>query len=354
MNESTSFSVDGRGASENPENRFHDTHREPDPEHTDREAPPDPDTSVIRTQPESILTQNDSPDVGFELSMNPYRGCEHGCIYCYARPTHEMLDFSSGLDFESQIIAKENAPSLLKDELQDPSHTPQPIAISGVTDPYQPVEEELEITRGCLDVLSDCNHPASIITKNDLILRDRDLLKRMAESKTVVVNVSVTTLNSELAGKMEPRTSRPHRRLHTIEKLSDAGVPVNVMVAPVVPGLTDHEIPDILQAASEAGACSASYVMLRLPRDVKTLFQNWLDEELPEKKNKVMNRIREIRDGDLNDTTFHRRMKGEGTFAEQVSSLFSVGCKQAGLNDAPPELCTDAFEPPSGPQKKLF
>lgn len=354
MDNSNSYTVGGRGASQNPENRFQDTHREPDPEHTDRKSPPDPDTSVIRTQPNSILTTNDSPDVGFDLSLNPYRGCEHGCIYCYARPTHEMLDFSSGLDFETQIIAKENAPSLLKKELRDPAHTPKPIAISGVTDPYQPVEEELEITRGCLQVLSSCKHPASIITKNDLILRDRDLLKPMAEQSTIVVNVSVTTLDTELAGKMEPRTSRPHRRLQIIEELSEACIPVNVMVAPVVPGLTDHEIPEILQAASDAGASSASYVMLRLPRDVKTLFKTWLDDELPEKKNKVLNRIRAIRDGDLNDTTFHQRMTGEGTFAEQIASLFSIGCKQSGLDETRPELSSDQFEPPAGPQKKLF
>ncbi len=354
MNNSTSYSVDGRGASRNPENRFKDIHRDPDPENTDRDAPPDPDTTVIRTRPESILTTNDSPDVGFDLSLNPYRGCEHGCIYCYARPTHEMLDFSSGLDFETKIIAKENAPALLKKELRDSSHNPQPIAISGVTDPYQPVEEELEITRGCLQVLSDCAHPTSLITKNDLILRDRDLLKPMVEKDAIVVNVSVTTLDPELAGKMEPRTSRPHRRLQTIEKLSSAGIPVNVMVAPVVPGLTDHEIPEILQAASQAGATSASYVMLRMPRDVKTLFKNWLADELPEKKNKILRRVREIRDGDLNDTTFHKRMKGEGTFAEQIASLFEVGLKQSGLTDERPELSSQHFKPPSGPQKKLF
>ncbi len=353
MNNST-YSVDGRGASDNPENRFQDVHREIDPEVSDCKEPPDPETEIISSSPESILTSNNSPDVGFDLSLNPYRGCEHGCVYCYARPTHEMLDFSSGLDFESRIIAKENAPSLLEEELMDDGYTPSTIAMSGVTDPYQPIEEELEITRGCIGVLAETGHPVSIITKNDLIQRDIDLLAELAACQAVVVNISVTTLDTKLAGKMEPRTTRPHRRLKTIRALSEAGIPVRVMVAPVIPGLTDHELPRILNAASEAGAEWASYVMLRLPRAVKDLFTNWLDEHVPEKKNKILNRIRDIRDGDLNDTTFHRRMKGEGIFAEQIASLFETGCRQADLETDRPDLSSEKFTPPSGPQKKLF
>ncbi len=354
MNKINDYSVDGRGASDNPENRFHDIHYDPDPEHTDLEEPPDPDTTVIRERPKSILTTNDSPDVGFETSLNPYRGCEHGCVYCYARPTHELLDLSAGLDFESKIIVKENAPSLLKEELKDPSYEPQVVSISGVTDPYQPLEEEFELTRGCLEVFAECRNPVGIVTKNDLVLRDLDLLKPLADDDAVVVNVSVTTLNPSLCGVMEPRTSRPHRRLKTIEKLSNAGIPVNVMVAPVIPGLTDEEIPDILAAASDAGARSAGYVVLRLPRSVKDLFQDWLDEHLPSKKNKILNRIRDMRDGDLNDRSFHSRMKGEGIYAEQIERLVETGCRNAGLNEDRPSLDSSAFTPPSGPQKKLF
>jgi len=346
--------VDGRGAPGNPENRFHDVRRELDPENTDVETPPDPDTTVIRERPKSILTSNDSPDVGFEKSLNPYRGCEHGCVYCYARPTHEMLDMSAGLDFESRIIVKENAPELLREELAAPSYDPQVVSISGVTDPYQPLEEEFELTRGCLEVFSACSNPVGIVTKNDLVLRDLDLLTELAGDRAVVVNVSVTSLDPELCGVMEPRTSRPHRRLQTIRELSDAGVPVNVMIAPVVPGLTDEEIPEILDAAAEAGAASAGYVVLRLPRAVKDLFRDWLDEHLPARKEKVLNRVRSLRGGDLNDTSFHSRMTGEGIYAEQIANLFEVGCQQAGLDEERPSLNTDAFSPPSGPQMSLF
>lgn len=352
-NNSNTFNQ-GRGASDNPKNRYKNLHHEQDPEQTDLEHPEEPETELIRDDSETILSENDSPDVGFDVSVNPYRGCEHGCIYCYARPTHEMLGFSSGLDFESRIVFKPNAPELLRKELSSSSYEPAPIAISGVTDPYQPVERKLELTRGCLEVLSNCRHPAGIVTKNELVTRDVDLLSSLAEYSCIVVSVSVTTLDKELCRKMEPRTSQPHRRLRTIERLAEAGIPVRVNVAPVIPGLTDHEIPEILEKASDAGANYAAYVLLRLPRKVKDLFINWLEEEFPDRKKKVLDRIRSTRGGDLNDSTFHSRMKGSGIFAGQVRQLFEVGCRNNDLETEGPSLDRSHFRSPGATQRSLF
>lgn len=347
-------SVPGRGASGNPKNRFKEYHREIDPDNTDLEEYIEPDTKLIRDSSRSIITENDSPDVSFDVSLNPYRGCEHGCIYCYARPTHETLGFSAGLDFESRILIKENAPELLREELSDPDWEPEVVALSGVTDPYQPIEEGLELTRDCLKVFRKFRNPVSIITKNDLVTRDLDLLSTLHEQNCVRVNLSITTLDQEICREMEPRTSQPHRRLKAVKKLADRDIPVRVMVAPVIPGLTDHELPRILERAAEAGATSAGYVPLRLPHGVKDLFLNWLEEVFPEKKNKITNRIRSMRDGALNDSSFHSRMEGSGVFAEQMKSLYQVGLEKSGLSESGTALTTSNYSRPGPEQLSMF
>ena len=268
----------------------------------------------------------------FESSVNPYRGCEHGCIYCYARPTHEFLGFSAGLDFESRIMVKEDAPELLAKELSSPRWKPQTLVMSGVTDPYQPVERRLQITRRCLEVLARFRNPVAIITKNQLVTRDLDLLGELAEHQAAAVNISVTSLDPKLQRVLEPRTSTPRARLEAIAQLRKAGVPVGVMVAPIIPGLTDHEAPAILQACAEAGAQFAGYIVVRLPYAVAPLFERWLEEHFPDRKEKVLGRIRHLRGGErLNDPRFKSRMRGEGIFAEQIRALFEAGCKRAGI-----------------------
>lgn len=350
--------VSGRGASENPVNRFQEIHHVHDPEETDlrKEELPDPDTIFLKDTSRSIITENQSPDVGFDCSINPYRGCEHGCIYCYARPTHEHLGFSSGLDFESRILVKTEAPALLREELSQPAWTPKTIAISGVTDAYQPVERQLTLTRDCLKILAEYRNPAAIITKNHLVTRDLDLFETLADYQAIRVYISVTTLDHELCGAMEPRTSRPHKRMEAIEQLASHGVPVGVSIAPVIPGLTDEEIPNILEEARNAGASFAGYVMLRLPHQLPQLFKNWLEDHVPGKKEKVLDRITSIREGSLNDTQFHERMKGSGPYAEQIESMFYTFCKQYGYRSEQPSLNTSSFIPPdeSGIQRSLF
>src|SRR5688572_15242967 len=287
--------IKGRGAAENPANRFEPIEYVPDMDAYDPDEPPPP-TMVFRDNTKKIIARNNSPDVGFEFSINPYRGCEHGCIYCYARPTHEYFGLSAGLDFETKIFAKLDAAQLLRKELAAPKWNGELIAISGVTDCYQPLERKLKITRSCLEVLLDFRNPTALITKNHLITRDVDILSQMAEYGGVGVSVSITSLRNEIQRVMEPRTSVPARRLEAVEVLAKAGVPVNVMVAPVVPGLTDHEIPAILQAARDAGAHSAGYITLRLPYAVKELFERWLERHFPERKDKILNRVREMRE----------------------------------------------------------
>ncbi len=347
--------IRGRGASRDPKNRFLPLYVERDPEWLDADDPA-PRTSFLRDTTRSAVARNRSPDIGFESSVNPYRGCEHGCIYCYARPYHEYLGFSAGLDFETKILVKPDAPRLLREALLSPRWKPQVLAMSGVTDPYQPVERRLRITRGCLEVLAEFRNPVAIITKNHLVTRDADLLAGLAADGAAVVNVSVTSLDPELQRVMEPRTSTPARRLRAIEALSLAGVPVRVMVAPIIAGLTDHEVPRILQAAADAGAVAAGYTVLRLPYGVKELFAEWLEQHFPDRKEKVLNRVRSLRDGRLNDSTFGRRMRGEGPFAAQIRSLFDVGCRRAGFDPArKPALSTAAFRrPPAGGQLGLF
>jgi DNA repair photolyase len=331
-----------RGAAGNPANRFEKIHLEPDADWNPEEEPL-PTTQFLRDHSATIIARNDSPDIGFEASVNPYRGCEHGCIYCYARPTHEFLGFSAGLDFETRIMVKERAPELLRDELASPKWKPQVIAMSGVTDCYQPVERRLKLTRRCLEVLADFRNPVGIVTKNHLVTRDVDVLSELARHKAVAVFVSVTTLDTDLRKIMEPRTSPPASRLAAIEALARAGIPVGVMVAPVIPGLTDHEMPAIISAAVKAGARFAGHVVLRLPYAVAPLFEDWLGRHFPDRKDKVLNRIRSIRGGKLNDPQFGSRMTGEGIFADQIHQMFNVACRKAGIEGNHLELSTAHF-----------
>ncbi|HEY8483936.1 MAG TPA: PA0069 family radical SAM protein [Longimicrobiales bacterium] len=348
--------IRGRGAAHNPPNRFERLSFEPDPEFFDPDDPsPWKETHYYRDRSRTALTWNDSPDIPFDVSLNCYRGCSHGCPYCYARPTHEYLGFSAGLDFETRILVKEDAPELLRRELASPRWEPRVIAISGVTDPYQPAERRFELTRRCLAVLAEFRNPAMIVTKNYLVTRDIDLLQELARHRAVMVFISVTTLDPKLQRVLEPRASIPARRLAAIEALARAGIPVGVMVAPVIPGLTDHEIPRILEAAAAAGARHARYMALRLPLAVKDVFLAWLELHYPERKEKVLNRIRSIRGGKLNESRFGVRMRGEGPWALQLRELFRAGCRKAGLNQEKVELSTAAFRRPDpGGQLGLF
>ena len=343
-----------RGTASQPANRFAATHTERDPDWVDDAAAPLPRTQFIPDLTQTIITYNDSPDVGFEASLNPYRGCEHGCIYCYARPTHEYLGYSAGFDFESRILVKERAPELLRRELASPKWRPQPLALSGVTDPYQPVERRLQLTRRCLEVLAECRNPVGIVTKNQLVTRDLDLLRELARHRAVCVCLSLTTLDTNLRAVLEPRTSPPAARLATIRALADAGVPVGVLVAPVIPALTDPELPALLAAAAEAGAQFAGMEVLRLPLAVAPLFEEWLHQHFPDRAETVLARIRAIRGGKLNAPRFGTRMRGEGIFAEQIRRLFHVSRRRAGLSGEFPELSTAAFRRPRDAQLDLF
>ncbi|HEX9982893.1 MAG TPA: PA0069 family radical SAM protein [Thermoanaerobaculia bacterium] len=337
------MTIKGRGASWNPQNRFESLEYVRDEEAVPEDGDSSPRTLYLRDPSRTIIATNDSPDIGFDASINPYRGCEHGCIYCYARPTHEYLGFSAGLDFETKILVKEDAPQLLREELNKKSWTPKVIAISGVTDPYQPVEKRLGITRGCLEVLADFRNPVGVITKNHLVTRDVDVFQELARYDAAKVFVSITTLDSKAARTMEPRTSSPEMRLAAVETLASAGVPVGVMVAPVVPGITDHEMPAILAAAKKAGAKWAGFVVLRLPWAVAPLFEQWLEEHYPDRKDKVLNRVRDLRGGKLYDAKWGVRGRGEGIFADQIQMLFDVACRKHGLNEERFELSTASF-----------
>lgn len=310
-------------------------------------------TQFLRDLSQSIISYNDSPDIPFRASLNPYRGCEHGCAYCYARPTHEYLGFSAGLDFESRIMVKENAPELLRSELSAKNWQPQWLAMSGVTDCYQPVEKQLRITRRCLEVLAEFRNPVGIVTKNRLVTRDIDLLGELARHQAATVLISLTTLKPDLRRAMEPRTASPAARLETIRQLAAAGIPVGVMIAPVIPGLTDEEIPSLLKAAAEAGAGFANYVMLRLPLAVAPLFEEWLARCVPERREKVLNRLKAVRGGRLNSAEFGGRMRGEGIFADQIRDLFRISRKKAGLAESGPELSVARFRRPGGVQLEL-
>jgi len=320
----------GRGAPRDLPNRFEKLAQDLDPDvvqpdpSDEGDILPNPQTVFLDDSSESIIARNDSPDVGFSAGINPYRGCEHGCAYCYARPYHEYLGFSAGLEFETKIMVKRRAAELLRRELSKPKYEPQVLAMSGVTDCYQPAERKFRLTRACLEVLADFRNPVSLITKNFLITRDLDVLKELARFDCVHAHISITTLNTDLAAKMEPRASRPGHRLRAIELLAQAGIPVGVMVAPVIPGLNDREIPAVLEAARKAGAIDAGYTMLRLPYGVKDIFTDWLKLNFPEKLERILGTVREVRGGKLNVSDFATRMRGEGPYADQVRQMFHV------------------------------
>ena len=358
----TAAEARGRGSSSlNPGNRFEPVRLHVLGEHLDQQREEHPEGRQIATRAfpdhsRSIINRvADSPDIPFRWTINPYRGCEHGCIYCYARPGHEYLGMSCGLDFESKIMVKLNAAELLKRELARKSWTGEPIVMSGVTDCYQPLEEALRLTRQCLEVLADCRQPVSIVTKNRLVLRDLDVLTELARHRAVHVALSVTTLDPKLARVMEPRTSVPRERLKSIERLAAAGVPVSVMTAPIIPGLNDRELPQLLKAAKEHGAQHAGWVMLRLPHQIKALFLEWLQKHYPDRAPRVESLIRQSRGGDLYDADFSRRMRGSGRHAEAIGSMFKLWSQRYGLDRPLPKLSSESFRRPSrNGQMELF
>ena len=346
--------VKGRGTPWNPPNRFERLHLERD-RWDDPDDPP-AETVFFADRTRSILARNDSPDVGFDVGINPYRGCEHACSYCYARPTHEYLGLSAGLDFETRILVKKDAPELLRKALSSKTWKPQTVGLSGNTDAYQPAERRLRITRRCLEVLTEFRNPVGIVTKSYLVTRDIDYLSELASHNAVAVVLSITSLGNDIQRVMEPRATSPARRLGAVRVLADAGIPVGVNVAPVVPGLTDHELPAILEAAAEAGATFAGYILLRLPHGVKDLFSSWLESHFPERKDKVLNRVRQLRSGRLYDGRFEVRGRGEGPWARHLAELFRANRDRLGLN-RPPELSADGFRNPAvdwAAQTELF
>ena len=347
----------GRGARTNPTNRFESQEREAyhDGWPTECDLPP-LRTEVSIERPRRVITRNRSPDIGFDQSINPYRGCEHGCIYCFARPTHAFLGFSPGLDFETRLVARPEAPQVLEQEIRAKSYRPAVIAMGTNTDPYQPIEREYGIVRRILETLHEYRHPVAIVTKGTLIERDVDILGDMGRLGLARVGISVTTLDARTARKMEPRAPAPERRLKTIRRLADAGCPVRVMVAPVVPALTDHELEAILVQAAEAGAIAASWIMLRLPLEVSPLFQEWLAEHFPDRANRIMGRVRDLHNGRDYDPEWGRRLTGHGVFAEMVAHRFSISARRLGLATKLPPLRTDLFERPVrvGDQLSLF
>ncbi len=349
----------GRGSQRNPPNRFGGTNHEIDFEHLEHdedylESLGKRPTEYLPDRSRSIISENQSPDVGFRYSLNPYRGCQHGCSYCFARPSHEYLGFNAGLDFETKILVKENAPALFREFLSRKTWRCEPIALAPNTDAYQPGERRFRLTRRCLEVAAEFQQPMALITKNALVLRDLDILGPMAAEGLAQVNVSVTTLDGELARKMEPRTSTPAARLRAIQELSEAGVPVRVLIAPVIPGLNDHEIPAILEAAREAGARAASYTMLRLPLTVAPVFQEWLERCVPGQKEKVEGRIRAVRGGKLNSAQFGDRMSGSGELAAQIAALFKVFAKRHRLDGSLPPLDCSRFRHPKPETGQLW
>ncbi len=341
----------GRGAPSNPAGRFEPTARAAFDDGWDGYEDPDFTPAPLRTivQPDksrSVICRNASPDVGFGQSINPYRGCEHGCIYCYARPSHGFFGLSSGLDFESCLFAKDDADALLEKELAHPRYACETIAIGTNTDPYQPIERERKITRRILEVLARCNHPVSIVTKSALVLRDLDILGPMAARGLACVMLSVTTLDRALARRMEPRAATPSRRLEAMKGLNEAGVPCGVMVAPIIPALTDHEIEPILEASAQAGARCAGYTLVRLPFEIKDLFREWLERHAPLRAQHVERLIRDIRGGKLNDSNFGSRMRGTGPYAEQIKRRFHLACERFEFPRSFPVLDTTRFKPP--------
>jgi len=356
--------IKGRGSSSNQRSRFEAWRREADfdgggYDEPDSETSPKPKTTVWLQQAKSIISTNQSPDLPFDASINPYQGCEHGCIYCYARPSHAYLGLSPGLDFETKLFAKENAAALLEAELTKPRYAPQVIALGANTDPYQPIERDLKITRSVLEVLERYNHPLSITTKSGLVTRDIDILERMAAKNLARVFVSVTSLQDEISRTLEPRASAPARRLSAIRRLSAAGIPVGVLIAPVIPAITDMELEAIVAAAASAGASSAAYILLRLPREVEGLFSEWLQAHHPLRAKHVASMLAQMRGGRAYDPAFGSRMSGTGIFADLLRDRFALACKKNGLGaervSVRSTLRTDLFvRPRNTPQLDLF
>jgi DNA repair photolyase len=353
-----SLRAPGRGAVTNRAGRFEPHAREEVEDGWDlqEEDLPPLRTEVRLERPRTVITRNTSPDVPFDRSINPYRGCEHGCIYCFARPSHAWLGMSPGLDFETKLVARPEAPAVLARELARKGYVPEVIAIGTNTDPYQPIEAEHRVMRGLLEVLRDHRHPVTVVTKGALIERDTDILGEMGRMGLARVGISVTTLDPALSRKMEPRAPAPARRLAAIRRLTEAGCPVRVMVAPVVPALTDHELEPILAAAKEAGAVAGSWIMLRLPLEVAELFREWLARHCPDRAARVMNRVRELHGGRDYDPEWGKRMRGEGPFADLMRARFRVAVRRLGLDAALPPLRTDLFRVPprAGDQLSLF
>ena len=346
----------GRAASQNPAIRFEATTRVAVDDGWARDS--DSDLPPLRTEvslerPRKVISRNDSPDLSFDRSINPYRGCEHGCIYCFARPSHAFLGLSPGLDFETKLIARPDAPAVLEKELAAKSYVPRTIAIGTNTDPYQPIEGEHKIMRGLLRVMAEHNHPVTIVTKGTLIERDLDILGPMARNGLARVGISVTTLGAGLSRKMEPRVPSPARRLRTIRRLVDAGIPVRIIASPMIPGLTDHELESILQAGKDAGATAASYILLRLPLEVAGLFRDWLAEHYPDRAKRVMARVRESHGGQDYSAQWHKRMTGEGEYADLIGRRFQLALTRLGLRQDLPPLRCDLFRVPERPGDQL-
>ena len=342
----------GRGAGTNPPVRFETRSVEPVEDAWDAgpnalEGLPPLATTLIRDATRSVISWNTSPDIGFDRAVNPYRGCEHGCVYCYARPTHAYLGYSPGLDFETKLLFKPDVAELLKRELRKPGYVARPIALGSNTDPYQPIERTLKLTRGVLEVLERCGHPVSIVTKSATVLRDVDILTRLAERNLVRVWLSVTTLDARLARIMEPRASSPTLRLGAVRALADAGVPAGVLAAPMIPAVNDAELEAIVKAAARAGAETAGYVLLRLPHELRGIFEAWLNEHMPDRAKKVLELIRQTRAGSLNDSRFGHRFTGTGVYADLLARRFSRVARQSGL-ERRRELDCGQFVPPAG------
>ncbi len=339
--------IKGRGTVLNPSTRFETARQEAFDDGWDREDEAErPQTALVRDTTRSIIVRNDSPDLAFDMSLNPYRGCEHGCIYCFARPSHTYLGFSAGLDFETKIVFKPEAPRLLEKELSRPSYKPGVIVLGSNTDPYQPAERTLRLTRSVLEVLERFNNPVGIVTKSAGVVQDREILARMAAKRLTKVHISITTLDPVLARVMEPRAASPARRIATISKLAEAGIPVGIMASPMIPGLNDAEMEHILEEAQKAGATSAYTTMLRLPHELGALFTDWLQKYLPERAAHVLSLIRQSRAEKLNDSQFHARFAGTGPYATMMAQRFSRAVRRLGLDEKRPHLDTSQFRLP--------
>ena len=342
--------IKGRGAAGNVAHRFSNDTRQAEDDGWEPAEPSLPQTRLLVDSAKSIISRNDSPDIGFDQSLNPYRGCEHGCIYCYARPTHAYLGLSPGLDFETQIFHKPDAPRLLREELSHPDYVCSTIVLGTATDAYQPFERKERLTRALLEVMLETGHPVSVVTKSSLIVRDIDLWTELARQNLAHVGISLTTLNGPLARQLEPRACAPHARLEAMQKLSDVGIPVSVFASPLIPGLNDHELEKLLLAAHGHGASSAGYTLLRLPHEVAGLFREWLDWHAPEKTARIMSVLYDLRGGRANDANFGSRMKGLGHFADLIRQRFDLACRRLGLAREFPQLDTTRFKPPPPPK----